>query len=139
MGPCESCGFDLWKPLAILEFSELGFYSDARFPGRAILKLNGHRESLEELSDELALGFLRDTRRAMGAIRRATGAERVNFAVLGNTVAHVHGHLIPRFPEGEELPGSSPWDDPRPRHKLTEAEDAKLMRTIQEELENVYG
>lgn len=134
MEPCKSCGFDLWKPIGNLEFSELGFYSDSRFPGRSILRLKEHRESLEELSDELALGFLQDTRKAMAAIRRATGATRVNFAVLGNTVAHVHGHLIPRFPENEELPGSSPWDDPRPRIKLSVTEDAKLIRAIKREL-----
>lgn len=134
MEPCKSCGFDLWKPIGNLEFSELGFYSDSRFPGRGILRLKEHRESLEELSDELALGFLQDTRKAMAAIRRATGATRVNFAVLGNTVAHVHGHLIPRFPENEELPGSSPWDDPRPRIKLSATEDAKLIRAIKREL-----
>jgi diadenosine tetraphosphate (Ap4A) HIT family hydrolase len=136
---CEVCGFDLWLPLASLGVSELGLYSDSRFPGRSLLKLNGHWDSLEDLPDDVALEFLSDTRRSMAAIRRATGAERVNFAVLGNAVAHVHGHLIPRFPATESKPQSSPWDDPRPRTKLEGAQELELIGRIREELEQRYG
>lgn len=106
MDSCSSCGFALWLPIASLKASKLGLYSDSRFKGRAILKLNAHEEQLEGLSDELALAFLQDSKVAMTAIQNAVGAERVNFAVLGDTVAHVHAHLIPRFPAAESFPGS---------------------------------
>ena len=133
---CETCGFELWLPIASLAVADLALYSDGRFPGRCILKLRAHSESLEDLSDELGLDFLRDVKLASVAIRRATGAARVNFAVLGNTVAHVHGHLIPRFPDSESKPGSSPWDDPRPRAKLDSAREDELIAAIRRELEH---
>lgn len=132
--PCEVCGFELWHPIAGLRVADLSLYSDHRFPGRAILSLREHYDGLQELPDSLALDFHRDTRDSIGAILRATGASRVNFAVLGNSVAHVHGHLIPRYPAQEELPGSSPWDDPRPRGNLEYEKENSLIEHIREEL-----
>lgn len=131
---CSDCGFELWLPLGTLRVSELGLYSDARFPGRSILKLREHWDSIEDLPDSVAQDFFADLKLSMGAIRRATGAERVNFAVLGNAVPHVHGHLIPRFPAAESKPQSSPWDDPRPRAKLEAEREQELIRSIREEL-----
>lgn len=130
MSSCEQCGFDLWIPIASLEVADLGLYSDGRFPGRCILKIREHFDSLEELPEETALAFLRDTQKSMAAIRLATNAERVNFAVLGNAVAHVHGHLIPRFPGAEERPKSSPWDDPRPRCSLPSQLESEIRVAI---------
>ena len=133
---CTNCGFELWLPIAELKVSTLSLYSDGRFPGRAILSLKEHFESLEELPPTLALDFLLDSQIAMGAIRRATGSPRVNYAVLGNAVAHVHAHLIPRYPESETKPHSSPWDDPRPRTKLEMPRESSLIGAIRNELES---
>lgn len=130
MEPCLNCGFELWSPIEQLSVSDLSLYSDSRFPGRSILSLRDHWESLEELPEELLQDFLRDVRRSIAALKLATGSERINFAVLGNTVPHVHAHLIPRYPEQELKPGSSPWDDPRPREKLSEAREDELIVTI---------
>lgn len=132
MSVCSHCGFELWRPIAELEVSDLGLYSDERFPGRCILKLREHREQLEDLPEDLLLAFHRDLRRATEAIRSVTGSQRVNFAVLGNTVPHLHGHLIPRIPENEPKPGSSPWDDPRPRVTLLGSEAKRIVRELQE-------
>jgi len=131
MSVCSQCGFELWRPIAELEVADLGLYSDERFPGRCILKLREHRERLEELPEELLLAFHRDLRRASEAIRSVTGSQRVNFAVLGNTVPHLHGHLIPRIPENEPKPGSSPWDDPRPRVTLLGSEAKRIVAELQ--------
>lgn len=75
-------------------------------------------------------GFMDDVTVVMKAIKHATGVERVNFAVLGNTVSHVHAHLIPRYPQAELLPHKSPWDDPRPRNSLEERQAADYVRRI---------
>lgn len=131
---CSSCGFELWLPVASLSVADLGLYSDGRFPGRSLLKLRDHYESIEELPADVTLDFFADLRLSMAAIRRATGAQRVNFAVLGNAVPHVHGHLIPRFPSEESKPQSSPWDDPRPRAKLLESKELELVALLQKEL-----
>lgn len=116
---CQQCGFELWEPIAQSTYTSLGLYNDDRFPGRCILSLREHKESLEELTVETMVFFMRDIQIAMKAIRQATNATRVNVAILGNREAHLHAHLIPRFPENEQFPDCSPWNDLRPKQKLS--------------------
>ena len=127
---CTVCGFELWEPIAASAHSKLGLYNDSRFPGRCILSLVIHEESMESLSMDTLMEFMRDAQVAMKAIKRATGAARVNFSVLGNREPHVHAHLIPRFPENEEFPDCSPWNDQRPKEKLPKQEVERLKGAI---------
>lgn len=74
--------------------------------------------------------FVLEARLAARILGKATGSQRVNLALLGNTVAHVHWHLIPRFPAVEPLPQRSPWDDTRPKTELSPSERSRLIRGI---------
>ena len=127
---CQQCGFELWKPIAQSTYTSLGLCNDDRFPGRCILSLREHKESLEELTVETMVFFMRDIQIAMKAIRQATNATRVNVAILGNREAHLHAHLIPRFPENEQFPDCSPWNDLRPKRKLSCVETERLKNAI---------
>jgi diadenosine tetraphosphate (Ap4A) HIT family hydrolase len=137
--PCLTCGFTLWSPIEptpTFAVSELSLYSDARFTGRCILRLNQHAEQLDELEPELAAAFMQDIQTAGKAIREVTGAERVNLSILGNTVPHLHAHLIPRYPALEEKPGKSPWDDPRPKTELTVDTRSMLLHLLRVALQS---
>lgn len=120
MSKCAECGFALWHPVLQLSVSTLGLYDDARFPGRSLLMLNDHHTHYEDVPLSLLIDFQQDIQGAVRAIKATTGSSRVNIAVLGNAEPHVHAHLIPRFPDNEELPSKSPWDDPRPKTPLGE-------------------
>ena len=93
---CDTCSFSVWRPIASLGVSYLGLYDDARFPGRAVLVLGRHAESLEQLGHDEANAFFSDLRLSGTAIRRALNADRINYALLGNIEPHLHWHLIPR-------------------------------------------
>jgi len=118
---CEECVFDIWHHICTLRSAEdlpilhLGLYNDARFPGRCILSWNTHASALEDMSTTQLSEMMVGIASSALAIRMATGAARVNVAILGNTEAHVHAHLIPRYPAFEVNPTMSPWDDPRDR------------------------
>ena len=127
---CQQCGFELWEPIAQSQCTSLGLYNDDRFSGRCILSLNEHRDSLESLPMDTMVSFLRDAQIVMKAIRQATNAARVNIAILGNREPHLHAHLIPRFPENEQFPDCSPWNDLRPKRKLPCAETERLKNAI---------
>lgn len=116
---CKECGFGLFIPLATFAVSSLGLYSDSRFPGRSILSLNHHYEDMVDVPEDILNSFMNDAREAMVAIKKATGCARVNFAILGNRESHVHAHLIPRYPENEEFPDCSPWNDKRNKEELS--------------------
>jgi len=134
---CGVCGFELWNPISptsALAVSELSLYDDARFAGRSILRLREHEESLDQLSPELASAFMADIQKVSRALRKVTGSERINVAILGNTVPHVHAHLIPRYAGDEQYPGKSPWDDPRPKATLQKDRRVELMIELAREL-----
>jgi hypothetical protein len=131
--PC-GCGFMLWNPIATSEFSRLGLYDDARFPGRCILRLNTHYDSFEELPADVLMSFMADIQSSMSAIRLATGAARVNVAILGNRDPHVHAHLIPRFPDEEQFPDCSPWNDLRLKTNLPVNSRIAIMSAIWQSL-----
>jgi len=111
---CQHCGFDLWVPVATVGVSEVGFYDDGRFPGRCIVALREHYEHLDEVPAELRRGFSDDVARVGSVLRATVDPVRVNYAVLGNTVAHVHCHVIPR-PHDDPVPTRPPWEHPSPR------------------------
>lgn len=111
---CLECGMEQWAPVNLgLRVTHADFYPDARFPGRLVLMLEDHYDHLHEVPDELMAEFMRDVKKVSKLLMGLEGVRRVNMAVLGNSVPHVHAHLIPRYP-GESLPDKSPWNDPRP-------------------------
>lgn len=127
---CLQCGFELYKPISSLQVSTIGLYDDARFPGRCIVSLNSHYEDMIEVPESTLNAFIRDIRQAMKAIQEVTGCSRVNLAILGNAVPHVHAHLIPRYPDAEANPNQSPWNDPRPKDVLQESVSQKIIEDI---------
>ena len=131
---CSTCGFELHHPICELPATTLGLYDDDRYPGRCILVLKKHREELETLDPAEAREFMEDMQRAARAIRAATGADRMNFALLGNAVPHLHAHLIPRIRRGDPVPNKSPWSHPDPARALEPEARAELVRAIREEL-----
>jgi diadenosine tetraphosphate (Ap4A) HIT family hydrolase len=133
-GLCTTCKFELHKVIGCLKVSTLGLYDDARFPGRALLTLNEHHNDLATMPIELAQAFLVDMRSAAQAIQRATRAERMNYAVLGNAEPHVHAHLIPRIREGDPVPNKAPWAHPDPVRPLDPVRLQILVGKIRAEL-----
>lgn len=57
-----------------------------------------------------------EMQQTMKAIKQATQTEHVNLVILGNTMSHIHAHLIPRFPQNEANPQLLPWNDQDPKH-----------------------
>jgi hypothetical protein len=96
-------------------------------------------EHFSDLTASDVQGFGEALQNAELAIRVATGASRVNIALLGNAVPHLHYHLIPRFPRYESLPMGAPWDDERDRmERLTETEMGWLSTEISVALRTIH-
>lgn len=131
---CLTCGFDLWLPICDLRVSTLAFYNDARFPGRCILALKEHYDHLHEVPDQIAMEYMLDVRDAGKAIQEVTELERLNYAVLGNVVPHVHTHIIPRGAVGDVNPGRPPWEDAAPHTKISQYAEKVYMIDILEKL-----
>jgi diadenosine tetraphosphate (Ap4A) HIT family hydrolase len=126
---CSACGFDFYVPIGALRYTYVGLYDDARFPGRCLVAYRDHVEDFAEMSDASAHEFMDDVRRVGRILRRVVSADRVNYAVLGNAVTHVHAHVIPRW-DTDPLPTKAPWSDPRLATPLPEGERLDLVRRL---------
>lgn len=129
---CPECGFQLWIPIWPLSVSTLGFYDDSRFPGRCILALNSHHEHLATLETGLASAYMRDIQEAGRAISTVVASSRMNYAIFGNSVPHLHCHIVPRHRAGDPSPERPPWESPLKKQPLLPAIREQLVSAIRE-------
>ena len=132
---CAVCAMQFDEVIANFESGALAHYSDREFPGRCVLAVHEHAEKLEELSPERLTQLMLDVQRAGQAIRKATGAPRINYAVLGNAAPHIHVHLIPRGAPTDRHGTDTPWGPPPRTEPLAEDESERLRRGIAMALE----
>ena len=79
--------------------------------GHLLIVPRAHHATLAELPESLAMAVARQVPRLTRAILAATAAPGLNLVVnnglvAGQTIDHVHWHLIPRF-EGDQV--NWPW------------------------------
>lgn len=123
------CGFELWVPIADLSVSTVGLYDDDRFPGRCIVAFREHHVALEDLKDDQASAFMADIRIVGRAIKEATDATRINYAVLGNTEPHLHCHVIPRQVD-DPVPTRPPWEHPAKKAPLPTSRVDEICKAL---------
>ena len=131
---CDRCGFSVETPIAKLSASTLGLFPDRRLPGRCVLVLHDHQEHFEALPEDLARRFMRDVAHAARAVRSVTGSTRLNYAMLGNQVAHLHMHVMPRGGPGDSNPRVSPWELTEPEAPLADAVRDDLVKRMRDAL-----
>lgn len=101
--------------------------------GHLLIIPRAHHARLAELPDDLAMAVARWVPRLSRAILAATGAPGLhlivnNGAVAGQTIDHVHWHLIPRF-EGDAV------DWPWPHLSYPDGDAARLRDRIAAQLD----
>ena len=83
-----------------------------------------------QLTDEEAASYGREVLAVGRAIERALAPVKLNYDVLGNTVPHLHTHLVPRYADdprpGWPFPFPDPEPGPMPEDRL--ARDVALLR-----------
>lgn len=130
-----------WEKIETLNETSLYLSKDQRFKGRCLLILNGgHQIGFTQLEKERAMTMFEDLRIASLAIEKATGCELLNVASLGNQIAHLHWHIIPRF-KNDARWGAPPWtthSDDIPAHQLSDTDfkslKEKVMVCLEQEL-----
>ena len=147
---CEECGFDLWRYIGtvsvdssytgvsgfrqvFLNSCHVGLYSDHRYPGRCLVVFDKHKDHLEDLSEYELSYFMRCVTKVGEAVKKVVGAKRMNYAILGNAVSHVHAHVIPRF-ETDPNPNQSPWNRHDKAGELTKERATEIIEEIREAL-----
>jgi diadenosine tetraphosphate (Ap4A) HIT family hydrolase len=81
---------------------------DQFFPGWVFVVLRWHATELYELSTVERARLIEDVSRMAHAVSRVYQPVKMNYELLGNQVAHIHWHLIPRL-AGDPEPRWPVW------------------------------
>ena len=102
--------------------------------GYCILLADPIADSLNELDTAHRADFLLDMCTIGDAIKKVTGAYRVNYGIMGNTDPFLHAHITPRFlDEPEAMLHNHPWayaDEIMSGRPFDSARDAELIRRM---------
>jgi diadenosine tetraphosphate (Ap4A) HIT family hydrolase len=97
---CPACGGG-WPAavdrIAELSESTLYLHTDQFFPGWSVLVLRRHAIELFELQRDERARLIEDVNDVARALKQAFDARKVNYALFGNVVPHIHWHVIPRL------------------------------------------
>jgi diadenosine tetraphosphate (Ap4A) HIT family hydrolase len=70
---------------------------DAPLRGTCAFFARRHVVELHELTRDEAAAYVHDLQRVARAVQTLTGAPKLNYEVHGNTIAHLHTHIFPRY------------------------------------------
>ena len=77
---------------------------DPVYPGTTRVVLNRHVAEMTDLGEADQQRLMRATLCVERVMRNTLGPDKVNLAALGNMVAHLHWHVIPRWKDDPHFP-----------------------------------
>jgi len=98
------------------------------FKGSTILVFQDHVTELHHLPQELQRRFLEDASLMAGALEKAFPGTKLNHALFGNTMPHLHWHMMVRR-QSDPDPKSTIWESPFP---ILEQSDADFLSIAEE-------
>jgi len=111
-------------------------YAQGCLYGKCHVISKKHFVELVDMSDEEMLDFMKDVKKAAIALKKVTGAVKINYEMHGNTIPHMHMHLFPRYID-DEYPGSSiQYNKVEPSPYGSDEGFEKFVSALREELEN---
>lgn len=108
---------------------------DQTHPGRCVVALNWHVDELFELKGKELTQYTQEVADVARVLKSITGCKKINYGIYGDTVSHLHFHLVPKKPEDDD------WDDAfinNPQNPITGKDDVnnRLISQIRQELED---
>ncbi|MFB9953061.1 HIT family protein [Rhizobium puerariae] len=119
------------EPVTVLGLCQLRLLKDSRWPWLMLVPQRGGMTEIFDLTplDQALLTF--ETNMVGAALKKVTGATKINVGALGNIVRQLHVHVIARFEGDPNWPGpiwgfgqAAPYDESRKQDflkKLIEA------------------
>ena len=92
---------DIMIEICTLSVSTLYLLKDQTYRGRCIVALNNHQTELFNLDEDTRHLFSDDVSAVASAIFRAFNPQKINYAIYGDLVPHLHYHLVPKLKSGD--------------------------------------
>ena len=106
---------------------------DQFYRGYTVVIAKTHATELYHLADGELAEYLADMVRMAGALDKAFHPRKMNYECLGNTVAHLHWHLFPRYAD-DPNPRRPVWEHSHELPPVSEAEAADTIAAIRRHL-----
>ena len=121
------------RRVALLPTSVVVLGNDQYYRGYALVIARRHATELYHLPDDEATRYFQDMLRVARAVDRAFSPRKMNYELLGNTVAHLHWHLFPRYAD-DPNPARPTWEHAHEPRLLAEAEYTRVIEAIRRHL-----
>ena len=123
----------LYRKIEALPASIAILGHDQYYPGYTLVISKIHATELYQLPERESTQYFKDMLRVAKAIAAAFRPRKLNYELLGNTVAHLHWHLFPRY-EGDPNPTRPIWEHTHAPKTLSTQEYAETIAAIRRQL-----
>jgi diadenosine tetraphosphate (Ap4A) HIT family hydrolase len=88
-----------------LPMSKVILFKEQSHKGRVIVACKKHVDDITCLSKEDRIQFMEDVNRVAEVMHELFHPEKINFGAYGDTMHHLHFHLVPKYKDGFEWGG----------------------------------
>lgn len=135
--PCPACSGQWPAPeqrIADCGLTVAYLHDDQFFPGWTFLLLKRHATELWQLEPSERTQLMEEVTRVARALGEVFGAAKMNYELLGNAIAHIHWHLVPRRAD-DPAPKQPVWTVAHEPRRLGPAELAERLALIRARLD----
>ncbi len=105
MNKCLYCNQEqeraaLMVPICDLSYSNVYLTLNQNFYGRCVVAFKVHKEEIFQLTDAEQTGFVNDISKVSKAIYELFRPGKLNYAIYGDGVPHLHCHIVPKEKDG---------------------------------------
>ncbi len=119
--------------IATLDDATLFLFRNQSYRGRVIVAHAQHVEEIFQLSREQRERFMESVAKTARALKVAFDAGKINYGIFGDTMPHLHVHLVPKLVHGPDW-GKPFQMNPQPPKDLTDAGYESVAQAIRKHL-----
>ncbi|HAG04662.1 MAG TPA: HIT family protein [Lachnospiraceae bacterium] len=123
----------LMIPICELGCTRLFLFRDQNYYGRCVIAYKEHGKELYDLTKEEAAEFIADMQKVGLAIQKAVDADKINYGMFSDTLAHLHVHIVPKKKGGYGFGGTIVMN-PEPAKFLSDEEYQEIIEKIKSNL-----
>ena len=134
---CMYCMEDERRDNLMIEIGKLSvstvfLFKEQTYRGRCNVVYKDHVKELFQLDEQELTAYMNDVKKVAAAIDKAFQPNKINYGAYGDTLHHLHMHIVPKY-EGKENWGSTFEMNPGKTY-LTDEEYQETIEKIKEHL-----
>ena len=88
-----------------LPMSKVILFKEQSHPGRVIVACKKHVDDITQLSEEERHQYIEDINKVALCLHKVFHPDKINFGAYGDTMHHLHFHLVPKYKDEYEWGG----------------------------------